>query len=269
MSRDMSTESLTVPPRPALSCGVKIRKKLKTVTPFIGKFRPLVGQCCHQCTPESLGRKLLHHTPCLGFRNLLCVNETHTRYRGWLVRRVCCVLFVWGRKVHLSPAGDGPVRVCSKDRVRQVLIPALCPGESGVEELCTGGVPSEMLALAETSLSPILLRLVSWLLLKIFGVTFCSLQVNLNQMSGLHRATQLKSPLVYVHIRQSILDQALIALTLFCHNLRVPYCIYPAGVRSSCVRGVLRRLGVVFLPHHVGTEREAEVNRAYTTLMTS
>lgn len=37
-----------------LSCGLKIRKMMKTVPPCLGKFRPVVGQCCHQCTPDSL-----------------------------------------------------------------------------------------------------------------------------------------------------------------------------------------------------------------------
>ncbi|XP_035392343.1 glycerol-3-phosphate acyltransferase 2, mitochondrial [Electrophorus electricus] len=273
MSGDASREPLSqrapAPKHPALSLGVKIRKKLKVVTPFLGKFRPLVGQCCHQCTPESLSRKLLHNAPSLGFRNLLCVNETHTRYRGWLVRRVCCVLFVWGRKVQPSRAGDRPLRVCSRDRVRQVLMPTLCPGERGVEVAEAIGATSEILDLTETSLSPTLLRLVSWLLLKVFSVMFYSLQVNLNQMSGLHRAKQLKCPLVYVYIRQSLLDQALIILTLFCHNLAVPYSVYPATVRSRCMRAVLRRLGIIFLPSHVGTEQEAEADATFTTPMTS
>lgn len=37
-----------------LSWELKIKKNLKTVPPCLGKFRPTVGQCCHQCTPDSL-----------------------------------------------------------------------------------------------------------------------------------------------------------------------------------------------------------------------
>lgn len=38
------------------------------------------------------------------------------RYRGWLVRRVCCLLFVWGCEVHPSPAGDRRHRVHGSER---------------------------------------------------------------------------------------------------------------------------------------------------------
>ncbi|TSO88087.1 Glycerol-3-phosphate acyltransferase 1, mitochondrial [Bagarius yarrelli] len=171
--------------RPALSWGVKIRKKLKAMAPFLGKFRPVVGQCCHQCTPESLGRNLLQKTPALGFQNLLYVNETHTRYRGWLVRRVCCVLFILSRKVDAGPVEGRLLRICSTDRVKRVLTP-----ESSVRE--GGEDPRGILTLAETFQSPTLIRLVGWLLLRLFSLMFCSVQVNLSQISALHRAKQPK-----------------------------------------------------------------------------
>uniref|UniRef100_A0A8C2JA56 Glycerol-3-phosphate acyltransferase 2, mitochondrial n=1 Tax=Cyprinus carpio TaxID=7962 RepID=A0A8C2JA56_CYPCA len=225
------------PKRPALSWGVKIKRKLKSVAPFLGRFRPLVGQCCHQCTPESLGLKLLRNTPPLGFQNLTCVNETHTGYRGWLVRRVCCLLFVWGCEVHPSPAGDIRHRACSPDETK--------------------------------AMEQLFFRLVSWMLLKFFSLIFCSVQVNLNQMAALHRATQLKYPLVYVCVRQSGIDQALICLTLFCHNLRVPYTIYPAHVRQTWLRSILQRLGVILLPEGCGSERDAKMDSLYSPVMTS
>ncbi|XP_016087855.1 glycerol-3-phosphate acyltransferase 2, mitochondrial [Sinocyclocheilus grahami] len=255
-----------------LSWGVKIKRKLKSVAPFLGRFRPLVGQCCHQCTPESLGLKLLRNTPPLGFQNLTCVNETHTGYRGWLVRRVCCLLFVWGCEVHPSPAGDRRHRVYGSERVRQALMTACSPDETKAMEQVMPEVRSHLgrlLTITQTIISPWLLRLVSWMLLKFFSLIFCSVQVNLNQMAALHRATQLKYPLVYVCVRQSGIDHALICLTLFCHNLRVPYTIYPAHVRQTCLRSILQRLGVVLLPEGSGSERDAEMDSLYSPVMTS
>ncbi|XP_036435603.1 glycerol-3-phosphate acyltransferase 2, mitochondrial [Colossoma macropomum] len=311
-----------------LSWGVKIRKKLKAVAPFLGKFRPLVGQCCHQCTPESLGQKLLHKTPSLGFQNLLCVKETHTRYRGWLVRRVCCVLFVLGRKVYTSSVGDRVNRIYSTDRYSKVtvnmhlyndlsllyflfsiltvkmssgcynvqppvslrgiiqkmlleihstlsaLMPVLCTGErdvreEGEEEKERAGGAGRIVSVLQTVVSPALLRLVSWMLLKVFRLMFYSVQVNLNQLAALHRATQLNGPLVYVYIHQSALDQALISLTLFFHNLRVPYSICPVQVQHGWIRAVLRKLGVILLPQHADTEQQAEMDSSYSLIMTS
>ncbi|XP_042585960.1 glycerol-3-phosphate acyltransferase 2, mitochondrial isoform X2 [Cyprinus carpio] len=260
------------PKRPALSWGVKIKRKLKSVAPFLGRFRPLVGQCCHQCTPESLGLKLLRNTPPLGFQNLTCVNETHTGYRGWLVRRVCCLLFVWGCEVHPSPAGDIRHRVHGSERVRQALMKACSPDETKAMEQVMPEVRSHLgrlLTITQTFISPWLLRLVSWMLLKFFSLIFCSVQVNLNQMAALHRATQLKYPLVYVCVRQSGIDQALICLTLFCHNLRVPYTIYPAHFRQTWLRSILQRLGVILLPEGCGSERDAKMDSLYSPVMTS
>uniref|UniRef100_A0A8C1U621 Glycerol-3-phosphate acyltransferase 2, mitochondrial n=1 Tax=Cyprinus carpio TaxID=7962 RepID=A0A8C1U621_CYPCA len=260
------------PKRPALSWGVKIKRKLKSVAPFLGRFRPLIGQCCHQCTPESLGLKLLRNTPPLGFQNLTCVNETHTGYRGWLVRRVCCLLFVWGCEVHPSPAGDIRHRVHGSERVRQALMKACSPDETKAMEQVMPEVRSHLgrlLTITQTFISPWLLRLVSWMLLKFFSLIFCSVQVNLNQMAALHRATQLKYPLVYVCVRQSGIDQALICLTLFCHNLRVPYTIYPAHFRQTWLRSILQRLGVILLPEGCGSERDAKMDSLYSPVMTS
>ncbi|XP_077078828.1 glycerol-3-phosphate acyltransferase 2, mitochondrial isoform X1 [Siphateles boraxobius] len=260
------------PRRPTLSWCVKIKRKLKSVAPFLGRFRPMVGQCCHQCTPESLGLKLLCNTPPLGFQNLTCVSEARTGYRGWLVRRVCCLLFVWGREVHPSPAGDRRHRVHGSERVRQALETACSSDETKVVELVmpkVRGYLGRLLALTQTFISPSLLRIVSWMLLKFFSLMFCNVQINLNQLAALHRATRLKAPLVYVCVRQSGIDHALVCLTLFCHNLRVPYTIYPAHVRQTWLRSILQRLGVVLLPEGTGSERDVEMDSLYSSVMTS
>ncbi|XP_073765670.1 glycerol-3-phosphate acyltransferase 2, mitochondrial isoform X8 [Danio rerio] len=223
------------PKRPALSWGVKIKRKLKSVAPFLGRFRPLVGQCCHQCTPESLGLKLLCNTPPLGFQNLTCVNETHTGVKKALVT------------------------ACSSDETKAM--------ELEMPEV--RGHLDTILAVTQTFISPSLLRLVNWLLLKIFDLMFCNVQINLNQVAALRRSTQLKAPLVYVCVRQSSIDHALICLTLFCHNLRVPYTIFPAHVRQTWLRSILQRLGVVLLPEGSGSERDAEMDSLYSPVMTS
>ncbi|XP_062399976.1 glycerol-3-phosphate acyltransferase 2, mitochondrial isoform X2 [Sardina pilchardus] len=260
--------------KPTLSWGVKIRKKLKTVTPFLGKFRPLVGQCCHKCTPESLGQKLLQNSPSLGFQNLLSINETHTRYRGWLVRRVCCVLFVGGCHVYSSSSQreDRLHRVCCSKRAWS-LLPGVAhsPGESVLKHLeaSARAGASKILSLANASISPALLRLVGWLLLKFFDLSYCSVQVNLNQLAALRRAAQMKTPLVFVSIRQSTLDQALIALVLFCHSQRVPYTIAPVQVNSTLLRAILQRLGVILLPRGAITEQDAETDSLYSPLMSA
>ncbi|KAF3695601.1 Glycerol-3-phosphate acyltransferase 1, mitochondrial [Channa argus] len=253
--------------RPALSWDLKIKKKLNTVPSSLGKFRPFVGRCCHQCTPDSLCKKP-GKISFLGFHNLLNVNETHTRYRGWLVRRVCCLLFVSGCKVYASPVSNRLERVCQSSSVKEGLTaePQAPEGGDSQEKL---NRLSPYLPLIKTCISSGLLRFIGWVMLKMFASVFWSIEVNLNHLLALHRASQEGAPLVYVYVRQSIIDCALIPLVLFCHNLRVPYTVCPYQITSSFLRSVLQRVGVVLLPPSALTEQDAEMDSLYSSVMTS
>ncbi|XP_041642396.1 glycerol-3-phosphate acyltransferase 2, mitochondrial isoform X2 [Cheilinus undulatus] len=253
--------------RPALSWEVKIKKKLKMVPPCLGKFRPIVGQCCHQCTPDSLSKKLGQNSM-LGFLNLLSINETHTRYRGWLVRRICCLLFVSGCKVYTSPVCNRLERVRLSNRVKEALTAKNKAPEGGDSQEQTG-ILSPFLPLINTCISPGLLRFVGWLMLKMFPSRFDRIQVNLDHLSALQRASQEGSPLVYVYMHQSIVDCALIPLVLFCRSLRVPYTICPHRIDSSFLRSILQKVGVVLLPSSALTEKEAGTDCVYSAVMTS
>ncbi|XP_041855719.1 glycerol-3-phosphate acyltransferase 2, mitochondrial isoform X2 [Melanotaenia boesemani] len=253
--------------RPALSGELKIKKKMKLVPPSLGKFRPVVGQCCHQCTPDSLRKKLEQNT-FLGFNNLLSVTETQTRYRGWLVRRLCCALFVSGCKVYGSPASDRLDRICQSNRVTEVLAAdhKAPEGDEGQGQLSR---LSPFLPLINTCISPGLLRFMGWVMLKVFACVFGSVHVNLNHLSALHKASQEGSPLVYVYVRHSAMDCALVPLVLFCHNLRVPYTVCPLRINNSFLRSVLQKMGVILLPSSALTEMEAEMDTLYSPVMTS
>ncbi|XP_029915065.1 glycerol-3-phosphate acyltransferase 2, mitochondrial isoform X2 [Myripristis murdjan] len=227
----------------------------ETVVPSIQQNRPA-------------GKKHGKNTPFLGFRNLLSVSETDTRYRGWLVRRVCCVLFVSGRKVYPSPASSRLDKVCQSNRVQEALTAEhKAPDGGGSQGQLIRLSP--YLPLIKTCISPGLLRFVGWVLLKIFGSMLWSIQVNLNHVEALHTASQQGSQLVYVYMRQSIMDSALIPLVLFCHNLRVPYTLCPLQINSSWIRSVLQKLGVVLLPRNALTEQDTEMDSLYSPVMTS
>uniref|UniRef100_A0A3B3CGA8 Glycerol-3-phosphate acyltransferase 2, mitochondrial n=1 Tax=Oryzias melastigma TaxID=30732 RepID=A0A3B3CGA8_ORYME len=211
-------------------------------------------------------RKNLGQKSYLGFDNLLDVNERKTRYRGWLVRRLCCALYVSGLKVFGSSTGDRLQRICQSSRVKEAV-----KAEAPEGEICQErpGCLSPFLPLVNTCISSALLRFAGWAMLKMFASVFGSIQVNLNHLSALHRASREGSPLVYVYLRQSMVDCALIPLVLFCHNLRVPYTICPLHVNSPFLRSVLNKLGVVLLPSSVSTELDAEMETLYSPVMTS
>ncbi|KAK2837829.1 hypothetical protein Q5P01_015041 [Channa striata] len=253
--------------RPALSWDLKIKKKLKAVPSCLGKFRPFVGKCCHQCTPDSLHTNLGKISP-LGFHNLLSVNETHTRYRGWLVRRVCCLLFVSGCKVYASPVSNRLERVCQSSSVKEGLASEHKAPEGGDgQEKLNRLLP--YLPLIKTCICPAHLRFIGWVMLKMFASIFGCIEVNLNHLLALHRVSQEGTPLVYVYVRQSIIDCALIPLVLFCHNLQVPYTVCPYRINSSFLRSVLQKVGVVLLPPSALTEQDAEMDSLYSSVMTS
>uniref|UniRef100_A0A8C6TCG6 Glycerol-3-phosphate acyltransferase 2, mitochondrial n=1 Tax=Neogobius melanostomus TaxID=47308 RepID=A0A8C6TCG6_9GOBI len=221
----------------SLSWDLKIKRKMKVVPPCLGLFRPTVGQCCHQCTPDSL-RKKFEQNSLSGFRNILNINEKHTRYRGWLVRRMCCILFVSGCKVFPSLATNRVERVCQSNRY-----------------------PSLYYLL--------LFRFVGWLFLKMFAAVFGNIQVNLNHLLTLHKASQDGPPLVYVYMHQSDMDCALIPLALFCHSLRVPYTLCPFKINNRLLRTILQKIGVVCLLNAGQTEQEIEKDGLYAAVVTS
>uniref|UniRef100_A0A8B9JXJ5 Glycerol-3-phosphate acyltransferase 1, mitochondrial n=1 Tax=Astyanax mexicanus TaxID=7994 RepID=A0A8B9JXJ5_ASTMX len=66
---------------------------------LLNRKRPFVGRCCHSCTPQSQEWLFNSSIPSLGLRNVIYINETHTRHRGWLARRLSYVLFVLERDV--------------------------------------------------------------------------------------------------------------------------------------------------------------------------
>ncbi|XP_077417288.1 glycerol-3-phosphate acyltransferase 2, mitochondrial isoform X2 [Vanacampus margaritifer] len=260
------TRDMVIPQkRPALTWSLKM-----TPVPVMGIFRPIVGQCCQQCTPDSLThhRKMFGQNPSLDFHNILGVNETHTRYRGWLVRRTCCVLFVSGRKVYPSPVNSRQERVCASNRVREALAanPKAPEGSDSQGQLHP---ISSFRPIINTCISPGFLRCVGWLMMKMFGSVFGSIQVNLNHFVALHRASEEGSLLVYVYVRQSIVDSVLLSLVLFCNNLRVPYAICPVQINNSFLRLILQKIGMIFLPPSAATEQDAEMDSLYAPVMTS
>ncbi|KAF7200600.1 glycerol-3-phosphate acyltransferase 2, mitochondrial isoform X1 [Nothobranchius furzeri] len=267
---DGINNDMSLPPnqqnRPALSWESKILKTVPLPS-FLGNLRPVMGHCCNQCTPDCLSKKVGPNF-FSGYRNLLNINETQTKCRGWLVRRVCCVLFVSGCKVYGSPVSDRLERVCQSNRVKEALAAdqKALEGKDGQGQL---SLLSPFQPLINTCISTGLLRFTSWVMLKIWASVFGIVQVNLNHLPAISKASQEGAPVVYVYVRQRAVDCALLPLVLFCHNLRVPFTICPVQIKSYFLRSVLQKLGVVLLPPSALTEVEAERDPLYSVVMTS
>uniref|UniRef100_A0A8C6C6L9 Glycerol-3-phosphate acyltransferase 2, mitochondrial n=1 Tax=Monodon monoceros TaxID=40151 RepID=A0A8C6C6L9_MONMO len=221
--------------------------KLEAVTPFLGKYRPFVGRCCQTCTPKSW-ESLFHRSIMdLGFCNVIQVKEESTRFRGWLVRRLC--YFLWSLEQHIPPCQDAPQKVMESTGVQNV-IPGRAPGGAG-----EGQVPSHVkrevqhiLGHIQAPPRPFLLRLVSWALLRILNCLFLNVQLHKGQMKMVHKAAQAGSPLVLLSTHKSLLDGILLPFVLLSQGLGVLRVAWDPRTCSPILRALLKKLGGLFLP---------------------
>uniref|UniRef100_A0A8C3C9B5 Glycerol-3-phosphate acyltransferase 2, mitochondrial n=1 Tax=Cairina moschata TaxID=8855 RepID=A0A8C3C9B5_CAIMO len=232
-------------------------QKLEIFIPFLCKYRPLTGRCCQTCTPRSWDGFYHAQLSSLGFRSAAQVTEEDTRYRGWLVRRLCCFLAVWDWKVPADTPRDLPERVCHSHRVRDVAA-RQARGSGGNSEPRQGWKEKalEILAGIQAPLSLPMLRLCSWVLLRLLSRLFLSVQLHRGQLEMVLRAaTTPDVPLVFLSTHKSQLDGLLLSFLFFSHGLGVPRVTVGSLNCSPRLRALLRCLGGVFLP--VGMEQAA------------
>uniref|UniRef100_A0A8C0DLX5 Glycerol-3-phosphate acyltransferase 2, mitochondrial n=1 Tax=Balaenoptera musculus TaxID=9771 RepID=A0A8C0DLX5_BALMU len=221
--------------------------KLEAVTPFLGKYRPFVGRCCQTCTPKSW-ESLFHRSIMdLGFCNVILVKEENTRFRGWLVRRLC--YFLWSLEQHIPPCQDAPQKIVESAGVQNV-IPGRAPGGAGA-----GQVPSHVKREVQRILGhiqapprPVLIRLFSWALLRILNCFFLNVQLHKGQMKMVHKAAQAGSPLVLLSTHKSLLDGILLPFVLLSQGLGVLRVAWDPRTCSPILRALLKKLGGLFLP---------------------
>nr|KAF6446871.1 glycerol-3-phosphate acyltransferase 2, mitochondrial [Rousettus aegyptiacus] len=221
--------------------------KLEAVTPFLGKYRPFVGRCCQTCTPKSW-ESLFHRSIMdLGFCDVILVKEENTRFRGWLVRRLC--YFLWSLEQHIPPCWDAPQKVMESTGVQNV-ISGRAPAGAG-----EGQVPGLMkkevqriLGHFQTPPRPFLLRLFSWVVLRVLNCLFLNVQLHKGHMKMVHKAAQAGSPLVLLSTHKSLLDGVLLPFVLLSQGLGVLRVAWEPRTCSPVLRALLRKLGGLFLP---------------------
>ncbi|XP_045834685.1 glycerol-3-phosphate acyltransferase 2, mitochondrial isoform X2 [Meles meles] len=221
--------------------------KLEAVTPFLGKYRPFVGRCCQTCTPKSW-ESLFHRSIMdLGFCNVILVKEENTRFRGWLVRRLC--YFLWSLEQHIPPCQDAPQKIMESTGVQNV-ISGRAPrgaGEGQVPRLVKKEV-QRILGHIQSPLHPFMLRLFSWALLRFLNCVFLNVQLHKGQMKMVHKATQAGLPLVLLSTHKSLLDGILLPFVLLSQGLGVLRVVWDPRTCSPTLRALLKKLGGLFLP---------------------
>ncbi|XP_047378789.1 glycerol-3-phosphate acyltransferase 2, mitochondrial isoform X1 [Sciurus carolinensis] len=221
--------------------------KLEAITPFLGKYRPFVGRCCQTCTPKSW-ESLFHRSIMdLGFCNVILVKEENTRFRGWLVRRLC--YFLWSLEQHIPRCQDASQKIMESSGV-QSLLSGRAPGGAG-----EGRTPDlvereiqRILGHIQAPPRPFLLRLLSWVLLRVLNCLFLNVQLHRGQMKMVGEAAQTGSPLVFLSTHKSLLDGILLPFVLLSQGLGVLRVAWDSHACSPALRALLRNLGGLFLP---------------------
>ncbi|XP_024067376.1 glycerol-3-phosphate acyltransferase 2, mitochondrial [Terrapene carolina triunguis] len=248
--------------------------KLEIITPFLGKYRPFMGRCCQTCTPKSWQSSFHKHLPSLGFHNVLQVTEEDTRYRGWLVRRLCYLLAILEWKVDSETPRDLQERIFCSKRVQDVMsleVPQ-ARGAGSVLSKSPAQWRSEVLSILgqiQSPLSLFILRLCSWALLRLLNHMFLNLLLHKGQLEMVRRAAQTPDvPLVFLSTCKSRLDGLLLPFLLFSQGLGVPRVTWEYQAFTPSLRALLSRLGGVFLPpgaEHAPDGERGVLSRAILT----
>ncbi|XP_075128910.1 glycerol-3-phosphate acyltransferase 2, mitochondrial [Leptodactylus fuscus] len=226
--------------------------KIETINPFQGQFRPFVGQPCQSCNPKSMENFFYKRHSQMGFHNAIRITEEDSRYRGWLVRRLCHVLFIWESPADQNFPGEWSEKIWKHPRIQSAIKkekenkdkPASAPSDDGRKELL------RILGYIQKSLSPILIRITRWILVKVLNRLYLNVQLQCGQAATLKEVSYAcpKTPLVFLSTHPSWLDYFLVPFTLFSQNLRVPRVAWDRTDCSPFVRWFLQKLGVVFIP---------------------
>ncbi|PNJ01659.1 GPAT2 isoform 3 [Pongo abelii] len=221
--------------------------KLEAVTPFLGKYRPFVGRCCQTCTPKSWESLFHRSITDLGFCNVILVKEENTRFRGWLVRRLC--YFLWSLEQHIPPCQDAPQKIMESTRV-QNLLSGRVPGGAGEGQVPDLVKKEVQRILGHTQAPPcsFLVRLFSWALLRFLNCLFLNVQLHKGQMKMVQKAAQAGSPLVLLSTHKTLLDGILLPFLLLSQGLGVLRVAWDSRACSPALRALLRKLGGLFLP---------------------
>ncbi|XP_053306028.1 glycerol-3-phosphate acyltransferase 1, mitochondrial [Spea bombifrons] len=241
---------------------------------LMNRKRPFVGRCCNVCSPQSWDKFYNPSIPSLGLRNVIYINETHTRHRGWLARRLCYILFVQERDVSKSMfCSNMAETVLNQARVRKAI-------EDVASEMSQTGKPDpkstskvkrkakKILQEMVACISPAMIRLTGWVLLKLFNSFFWNIQIHKGQLEMVKKAsTEMNSPLIFLPVHKSHIDYLLLTFVLFCHNIKAPHIAAGNNLNIPIFSTLIRLLGGFFIRRKLDETRDGKKDILYRALL--
>ncbi|XP_072478428.1 glycerol-3-phosphate acyltransferase 1, mitochondrial [Notamacropus eugenii] len=249
---------------------------LKWKETLMSRKRPFVGRCCYVCTPQSWDKFFNPSIPSLGLRNVIYINETHTRHRGWLARRLSYVLFVQERDVHKGMfATNVAENVLNSKRVQEAIEEVASEvnsrdGSAQQPSKCVSKVKKRAERILQemvANVSPAMIRLTGWVLLKLFNSFFWSVQIHKGQLEMVKAATEMNLPLIFLPVHKSHIDYLLLTFILFCHNIKAPYIAAGNNLNIPIFSTLIHKLGGFFIRRRLDETSDGRKDTLYRALL--
>uniref|UniRef100_A0A674N1L3 Glycerol-3-phosphate acyltransferase 1, mitochondrial n=1 Tax=Takifugu rubripes TaxID=31033 RepID=A0A674N1L3_TAKRU len=247
---------------------------------LLNRKRPFVGRCCHSCTPQSWEKLFNPSIPSLGLRNVIYINETHTRQRGWLARRLSYVLFVMERDVNKDmccmAASMAATNVAFMNRVENAIEKVAADvdaasSQPGKKQKGVSKVKQKARACLQemvANVSPAFIRLTGWVLLRLFNGFFWSIQIHKGQLEMVKKAaTEQNVPMIFLPVHKSHIDYLLITLILFCHNIKAPHIAAGNNLSIPILSTLIRKLGGFFIRRKMEETEDGKKDILYRSLL--
>ncbi|XP_036591387.1 glycerol-3-phosphate acyltransferase 1, mitochondrial [Trichosurus vulpecula] len=249
---------------------------LKWKETLMSRKRPFVGRCCYVCTPQSWDKFFNPSIPSLGLRNVIYINETHTRHRGWLARRLSYVLFVQERDVHKGMfATNVAENVLNSNRVQEAIeeVASELNSRDGSAQQQSKSISKvkkrakRILQEMVANVSPAMIRLTGWVLLKLFNSFFWSVQIHKGQLEMVKAATEMNLPLIFLPVHKSHIDYLLLTFILFCHNIKAPYIAAGNNLNIPIFSTLIHKLGGFFIRRRLDETSDGRKDTLYRALL--
>ncbi|TNN03509.1 glycerol-3-phosphate acyltransferase 1, mitochondrial [Takifugu flavidus] len=244
---------------------------------LLNRKRPFVGRCCHSCTPQSWEKLFNPSIPSLGLRNVIYINETHTRQRGWLARRLSYVLFVMERDVNKDMFTRNIVdNVLNNKKVENAIEKVAADvdaasSQPGKKQKGVSKVKQKARACLQemvANVSPAFIRLTGWVLLRLFNGFFWSIQIHKGQLEMVKKAaTEQNVPMIFLPVHKSHIDYLLITLILFCHNIKAPHIAAGNNLSIPILSTLIRKLGGFFIRRKMEETEDGKKDILYRSLL--
>ncbi|XP_059981983.1 glycerol-3-phosphate acyltransferase 1, mitochondrial isoform X7 [Lagenorhynchus albirostris] len=248
---------------------------LKWKGSLMSRKRPFVGRCCYSCTPQSWDKFFNPSIPSLGLRNVIYINETHTRHRGWLARRLSYVLFVQERDVHKGMfATNVTENILNSSRVQEAIAEVAAElnpdGSAQQQSKAVNKVKKKARKILQemvATVSPALIRLTGWVLLKLFNSFFWNIQIHKGQLEMVKAATEMNLPLIFLPVHRSHIDYLLLTFILFCHNIKAPYIASGNNLNIPIFSTLIHKLGGFFIRRRLDETPDGRKDILYRALL--